>query len=162
MFATKRNFLLPIFHYLQFHREASRFSASLYEKQLRMLDRFDHDIETITQKLNTNQKVKIKRNKKLFAQTLEFLKTAKITGDYDVPTNVPSGSPDQLIVRRDGMKKFFLSTRMKILNNNFMRAVCEILATENELSKKIEEYKVRITQVSLLESIVLQSITFNF
>lgn len=60
---------------------------------------------------------------------------------------ISEGSPEQLVVRREGMSRTFLTTRMKVLNTNFSRAVAEIFVADDELAKLMEEYKIRITQV---------------
>lgn len=60
---------------------------------------------------------------------------------------IPEGSPEALVMKRDGMSKTFLTSRMKVLNNNFTRAVSEIFATDEELVAKCEEFKMKLTQV---------------
>lgn len=129
------------------------FGESMLKRQSRMLDRFNQDIDKSMKIILKNHKVKTKVKNEVLKYTA---KAMNVDGSKFVnkslrasSQDVPSGSPEQMMVRRDGLSHAFLTTRMQILNKNFMRATSEIFYTDKEISSKVDEYKLSLTQVSL-------------
>lgn len=137
-----------------------KFKPGLLSKQSTMLKRFNDDIETTMEKIKRKKKVKVTRGRAALTQTTSLLMSLANPQSFESQTSeqlesgISEGSPEQLVVRRDGMSRSFLTTRMKVLNTNFSRAVAEIFVADEELAKLLEEYQIRITQVSLM--------SFNF
>ena len=99
------------------------------------------------EKIKRNRKVKMTRGRAAIAQTTSLLlkqgESSVGSNGLDGGAGLSEGSPEQLVVRREGMSRTFLTTRMKVLNTNFSRAVAEIFVADDELAKLMEEYKIR-------------------
>lgn len=125
-----------------------KFRNKLIQRQQRLLDKFDREVRDTMERIKTNQKVKIKRKKVSLSTTT---KTLMMDSENQINAirewNYPSGSPEQLVIRRQGMQQSFITSRMRILNTNFLRATAEIFATDAELSKLLIEFRFRITNV---------------
>lgn len=121
------------------------------KKQASILKKFNDEITDTMEKIMHNQKVKSGRKRVPLSQTTNVL-LKMTTGNFDSGEGnlISSGSPQHLTVRREGMSRNFLTTRMKILNNNFSRAVAEIFVADEELSAMVAKYNIRITNVSFL------------
>lgn len=123
-----------------------KFNATMGKRQSRLLGKFDQEIEDTIDKIKNNKRIKIKRKKASLMETTKIL-LDKCSSQSAMNNNYPEGSPEQLVIRREGMTSTFLSTRMKILNNNFLRSITEIFVTDEEFSQMMTKYKFRITEV---------------
>lgn len=125
-----------------------KFSANMLKKQSEMLKNFDKEIGNAMEKIRTNKKIKTNRNKVALSKTTDLLMKMGVENSEPISYgNFASGSPEQLVIRREGLSKSFITTRMKILNNTYTRAVSEIFISNEKLFSKMEEYGIRITQV---------------
>ena len=125
------------------------FRQTLLKQQQRLLDKFDREVRDTMERIKTNQKVKIKRKKAALSATTKALMMDSKNHINPIVKewNYPTGSPEQLVIRRQGLQQSFITSRMRILNTNFLRATAEIFATDSHLSKLILEFKFRITDV---------------
>ncbi|OTF83901.1 hypothetical protein BLA29_000469 [Euroglyphus maynei] len=125
------------------------FRNTLIQQQQRLLDKFDREVRDTMERIKTNQRVKIKRKKaSLSATTKALMMDSENRINPTVSEwNYPAGSPEQLVIRRQGLQQSFITSRMRILNTNFLRATAEIFATDAHLSKLIIEFRFRITDV---------------
>lgn len=131
-----------------------KFKASNLAKQATILKRFNDDIEATMEKIKRNRKVKVSRGRAAIAQTTSvLLKQGEMApvgtrDEFDSGAGISEGSPEQLAIRREGMSRTFLTTRMKVLNTNFSRVVAEIFVADEEMAKLVEDFSIRITQVN--------------
>ena len=143
--------LLVLNHFIHIHQKRFnhfKFKPGMLKKQKSILNRFSYEIEDTMNKIVKNQKVNQKRSKLVLRQTTSHLLNKNQEKFESLPDiNISSGSPEQLLLRAERLGKTFLTTRMKIMNSNYSRAIAQIFIADYELSKMLDELGVKITQV---------------